>query len=179
MYIELTDALMRDTRFTRVGGCDVARVDGIVHGADAAVAEAEEEAAAATNAAADAAAEAARAQAPFMLGPMESERDHPAVFLGELRLGDFKQSLEKSGVATEFDAGTLKCGPLVRVAKQNPQHVVFEGALSEEYYKLRQQCRGICSSRRSTIWTAGGTAVGAKAMRSALCTALGCARACR
>lgn len=143
MYrIELTDALMRDTRFTRVGGCDVARVDGIVHGADAAVAEAEEEAAAATNAAADAAAEAARAQAPFMLGPMESERDHPAVFLGELRLGDFKQSLEKSGVATEFDAGTLKCGPLVRVAKQNPQHVVFEGALSEEYYKLRQQCYG-------------------------------------
>ena len=129
MYrLRLADALMRETRFTRIGGADVARVDGRVR-----VGASEQDGAEQQDAT-----DAAAAPTMLTLEPME-HADHPAVFLGELRLGDLKQRLERAGRHAQFDAGSLRAGPLVRITKTAPQQVVFEGALSDDYYALREE----------------------------------------
>ncbi|KAI5055518.1 hypothetical protein GOP47_0029039 [Adiantum capillus-veneris] len=68
---------------------------------------------------------------------------HKAVFVGDLKLADFKQLLASKGVQAEFTAGALRCDGNYSVRKvggdaaQKSQQIVFEGPLSEDYYKMR------------------------------------------
>ncbi|MCO5581435.1 hypothetical protein L7F22_035319 [Adiantum nelumboides] len=68
---------------------------------------------------------------------------HKAVFVGDLKLADFKQLLASRGVQAEFTAGALRCDGNFSVRKvggdavQKSQQIVFEGPLSEDYYKMR------------------------------------------
>lgn len=68
---------------------------------------------------------------------------HKAVFVGDLKLADFKQLLASKGVQAEFTGGALRCDGNFSVRKvggdavQKSQQIVFEGALSEDYYKMR------------------------------------------
>ncbi|KAH7429669.1 hypothetical protein KP509_09G061000 [Ceratopteris richardii] len=68
---------------------------------------------------------------------------HKAVFVGDLKLADFKQLLASKGVQAEFTAGALRCDGNFSVRKvggdavQKSQQIVFEGPLSEDYYKMR------------------------------------------
>ncbi|KAJ7523061.1 hypothetical protein O6H91_18G035900 [Diphasiastrum complanatum] len=63
---------------------------------------------------------------------------HKAVFVGDLRLADFKQLLATKGIQAEFTGGVLRCGDSIAVRKSGNQQLVIEGPLSEEYYKIRE-----------------------------------------
>ncbi|PIA49419.1 hypothetical protein AQUCO_01300318v1 [Aquilegia coerulea] len=72
---------------------------------------------------------------------------HKSVFVGDLKLADFKQFLASKGIQAEFSGGALRCGEYVTVRKvgvasqkgavAGAQQVLIEGPLSEEYYKIR------------------------------------------
>eukprot|EP00249_Psilotum_nudum_P015759 c25506_g1_i1 orf=216-2441(+) len=71
---------------------------------------------------------------------------HKAVFVGDLKLADFKQLLANKGVQAEFTSGALRCGESIAVRKvggdglqkSGNQQVIMEGPLSEEYYRIRE-----------------------------------------
>ncbi|KAI3940112.1 hypothetical protein MKW92_052022 [Papaver armeniacum] len=65
---------------------------------------------------------------------------HKSVFVGDLKLADFKQFLASKGVQVEFSGGALRCGEYVTLRKGGTggtQQVIIEGPLSEEYYQIR------------------------------------------
>lgn len=62
---------------------------------------------------------------------------HPAVFVGELRLSDFKQVLTKAGIHAEFSGGALICDEAVAVRKDAQGHIGLEGSVCEAYYMVR------------------------------------------
>lgn len=73
---------------------------------------------------------------------------HKSVFLGDLKMADFKQFLSSKGVQVEFAGGALRCGEYVTLRKVGDasqkgggggtQQIIIEGPLSEEYYKIRE-----------------------------------------
>ncbi|XP_057952872.1 cleavage and polyadenylation specificity factor subunit 2 isoform X2 [Malania oleifera] len=73
---------------------------------------------------------------------------HKTVFVGDIKMADFKQFLASKGVQVEFAGGALRCGEYVTLRKVGDasqkgggagiQQIVIEGPLSEEYYKIRE-----------------------------------------
>lgn len=73
---------------------------------------------------------------------------HNSVFVGDLKLADFKHFLASKGIQVEFSGGALRCGEYVTLRKvgdatqkggvTGTQQVVIEGPLTEEYYKIRE-----------------------------------------
>jgi len=71
--------------------------------------------------------------------PSQEPPPHKAVFVGDLRLADFKQLLATKGVQAEFAGGVLRCADAFTVRKSGgSQQLVIEGPLSEDYYRLRE-----------------------------------------
>ncbi|KAL1565556.1 cleavage and polyadenylation specificity factor subunit 2 [Salvia divinorum] len=71
---------------------------------------------------------------------------HKTVLVGDIKMADFKQFLASQGIQVEFAGGALRCGEHVTLRKVgdssqkgggNIQHIILEGPLSEEYYKIR------------------------------------------
>ncbi|XP_073020033.1 cleavage and polyadenylation specificity factor subunit 2 isoform X1 [Primulina eburnea] len=71
---------------------------------------------------------------------------HKTVLVGDIKMADFKQFLASKGIQVEFASGALRCGDYVTLRKVgdsnqkgggNIQHIILEGPLSEEYYKIR------------------------------------------
>lgn len=67
---------------------------------------------------------------------------HPTVFVGTIMLNRLKDVLTKAGMKAEFAGGALcienaDTGAVVLLKKVGAQHVVIEGALSEEYLAVR------------------------------------------
>ncbi|GFY84206.1 cleavage and polyadenylation specificity factor 100 [Actinidia rufa] len=72
---------------------------------------------------------------------------HKSVFVGDLKMSDFKQFLARKGVPVEFSGGALRCGEYTMLRKVGDasqmgsaagiQKIIIEGPLSEEYYKTR------------------------------------------
>uniref|UniRef100_A0A5B7BRU1 Cleavage and polyadenylation specificity factor subunit 2 n=1 Tax=Davidia involucrata TaxID=16924 RepID=A0A5B7BRU1_DAVIN len=73
---------------------------------------------------------------------------HKSVFVGDIKMADFKQFLASKGVQVEFAGGALRCGEYVTLRKVGDasqkgggagiQQIILEGPLSEEYYKIRE-----------------------------------------
>ncbi|KAA8533716.1 hypothetical protein F0562_031233 [Nyssa sinensis] len=73
---------------------------------------------------------------------------HKSVFVGDIKMADFKQFLASKGIQVEFAGGALRCGEYVTLRKVGDasqkgggagiQQIVIEGPLSEEYYKIRE-----------------------------------------
>lgn len=63
---------------------------------------------------------------------------HPAVFINEPKLSDFKQTLVNLGFQAEFSAGVLICNNTVAVKKNEAGRLQLEGALCDDYYRVRQ-----------------------------------------
>ncbi|RLM59025.1 hypothetical protein C2845_PM18G04780 [Panicum miliaceum] len=72
---------------------------------------------------------------------------HRPVLVSDLKLADFKQFLENKGLQVEFAVGALRCGGNITLHKivgssqkgsTGSQHIVIEGALCEDYYKIRK-----------------------------------------
>ncbi|PAN42314.1 hypothetical protein PAHAL_8G103600 [Panicum hallii] len=72
---------------------------------------------------------------------------HRPILVGDLKLADFKQFLENEGFQVEFAVGALQCGGNITLRKivgssqkgsTGSQHIVIQGALCEDYYKIRK-----------------------------------------
>lgn len=72
---------------------------------------------------------------------------HKSVLVGDVKLADIKQFLSSKGVQVEFAGGALRCGEYVTLRKvgdatqkggaSGVQQIVIEGPLCEDYYKIR------------------------------------------
>lgn len=72
---------------------------------------------------------------------------HKSVLVGDLKMADLKPFLSSKGIQVEFAGGALRCGEYVTIRKVGPagqkgggsgtQHIVIEGPLCEDYYKIR------------------------------------------
>jgi cleavage and polyadenylation specificity factor subunit 2 len=63
---------------------------------------------------------------------------HPAIFLGNLQPLELQQQLLAGGVQCELVSGVCVCsGGLVNVRKLSPTQIRIEGALSEDYFRIR------------------------------------------
>jgi len=70
--------------------------------------------------------------------------DHGGIFIGDVKLSEVKQALAKAGIASEFHRGELFCSGAVRVkrAEGEEAHLMMEGPLSEDYFKVRDVVYG-------------------------------------
>lgn len=112
--LRLTEEFMRMVRFSRVAGnYQVAWVDG----------------------------ELKREEGSQVLdlvpGKSAMQAGQKAVFVGETRLAELKEAIQSTlNLPVHFIPGGLVCGDRVVVRKEG-QQISFEGALSEEYYRVR------------------------------------------
>ena len=57
---------------------------------------------------------------------------------GDVRLSDLKKALGKAGISADFYAGMLVCQGRVTIKSVGTGgELVLEGALSEDYYRIR------------------------------------------
>lgn len=74
---------------------------------------------------------------PLLQAPLEAQ-GHPAVFLGQVRPTDLLQLLHSEGIQCEAVGGVLVCsGGAVLVSKRNDVQIEIQGALCDEYYRIR------------------------------------------
>ncbi|KAH9622212.1 hypothetical protein KSS87_010823 [Heliosperma pusillum] len=80
--------------------------------------------------------------------PLSSQTPpHKSVFVGDIKMADFKQFLANKGIQAEFSGGALRCGEFITLRKVSDptqkggvagsQQIVLEGPLTNEYYKIR------------------------------------------
>ncbi len=73
--------------------------------------------------------------------PPEQIREHPAIFLGDVKLNDFKTVLQQQGFRTEFRRGVLVVNGTVALRKEEKEgrsDIKIDGMLCEDYYKVRE-----------------------------------------
>ncbi|KAI7851223.1 beta-lactamase-like protein [Circinella umbellata] len=67
----------------------------------------------------------------------------PSVFVGDIRLSEFKKVLQQEGISAEFKGeGVLVCNDCVAVRKTGTGQLLVEGILSPDYYKIRSLLYG-------------------------------------
>ncbi|GMH42787.1 hypothetical protein BSKO_10706 [Bryopsis sp. KO-2023] len=59
------------------------------------------------------------------------------VFIGDVRLSGVKTALEEAGIVAQFHGRSLVCNEDVQIRVQSAGHIVMEGPVSEEYYRIR------------------------------------------
>jgi len=70
--------------------------------------------------------------------PPSSVPSHLSVFINEPKLSDFKLVLINAGVPCEFVGGVLICNNQVAVRRDTAGKMKLEGALCEEFFKIRK-----------------------------------------
>ncbi|ERM95057.1 cleavage and polyadenylation specificity factor subunit 2 [Amborella trichopoda] len=114
--VRLSERLMSNVLFKKLGDYEIAWIDGEVNETDGML-----------------------TLVPLSTGPPL----HKSVLVGDLKLADFKQFLASKGVPAEFSKGFLRCGENITLRKVGDskgatQQVGIEGPLTEEYYKIRE-----------------------------------------
>jgi cleavage and polyadenylation specificity factor subunit 2 len=78
----------------------------------------------------------------LQLEPLGEVVPHGAVFVGDLRLAEFREELARLGLRTELMGGVLVCNDVVSVTKEvvgNHAKVTLRGSICDEYYAVRDQ----------------------------------------
>jgi cleavage and polyadenylation specificity factor subunit 2 len=71
--------------------------------------------------------------------PADEIPAHNFVFLNELKLADFRQILMKNNIQSEISGGMLLCcNGTIALKRMDTGKVTLEGALSEDYYTVRE-----------------------------------------
>lgn len=119
--VQLSEGLMSNVRFKKLGEYEIAWVDAEVGKTENGTLS--------------------------LLPPSSPPLPHKSVLVGDIKMADFKQFLASKGVQAEFSAGALRCGEFITLRKvgdpsqkgggTGSQQIVIEGPLSEEYYKIR------------------------------------------
>ncbi|KAK0070960.1 hypothetical protein PV326_001860, partial [Microctonus aethiopoides] len=63
---------------------------------------------------------------------------HDSIFINDFKLSEFKQVLSKNNIPLEIIDGALWCCNDTIVIRRETGEVLYEGRLSEEYYKIRE-----------------------------------------
>jgi len=120
--LRLDDAILSDLSWRRIADADVAYINGIVR-----VEKTEE-------------------REDVVLEPAEASVGHPTVYVGDVRLTEFRERLRRSSQAlkTEFSSGLLyienrESGSLVTIRKKAPGDFSLTAALSDDYFDVRDQ----------------------------------------
>jgi len=73
------------------------------------------------------------------VAPLSEVKPHNAIFVGDLKLSDFKQTLHGAGVTAEFTGDrSLLCNGSVNVKKMGPRKVCMEGVIGEDFFRVRE-----------------------------------------
>jgi len=76
----------------------------------------------------------------LQLLPEELRKGHPAIFVGDVKLSNFKQLLQDQNFQTEFKEGVLVVNDTIALRRENIEGqniILVEGSLSEAYFKVR------------------------------------------
>jgi cleavage and polyadenylation specificity factor subunit 2 len=75
--------------------------------------------------------------------PEDQVSGHSAIFLGNVKLFDVRRTLIRNGIDAEFVGGTLVCHDgLVNIRKASDTAIAIRGALSEQYFRIRELLYG-------------------------------------
>jgi cleavage and polyadenylation specificity factor subunit 2 len=69
--------------------------------------------------------------------PLELQRTHKPVIVGDLKLSEFRRKLLDRGYEAEFDAGVLIVNRNFLIRRSQQGRLVLEGTFGREYFKLR------------------------------------------
>eukprot|EP00899_Mesostigma_viride_P011881 jgi/Mesvir1/20694/Mv14896-RA.1 len=124
--VALEDELLRKASFKKVGDYEVCWLEGVVKRLEA-----------------DPSRPKAQVEAPqYVLSPPPdatgaTRHGHKALYVGDVKLADVKESLGAAGIKAEISSGYLLCEGLVTVRKGGAHNVILEGAISDVYFKVR------------------------------------------
>ncbi|ORY97347.1 beta-lactamase-like protein [Syncephalastrum racemosum] len=112
--VRLTDAMVSSLRFSKLEDYELARVTGKIHFPT-------------------------DSTTPSLDAITQSSAKYePSVFVGDVRLTEFKRVLQLEGISAEFKGeGILVCNDKVAVRKTGTGQLLVEGILSDDYYKVR------------------------------------------
>jgi len=65
------------------------------------------------------------------------QRNHAAVFIGEVRLNQFRKVLNNEGLFVEMKETVLICNNELTIRKTETGRLTLEGPLSATYYRVR------------------------------------------
>jgi len=73
----------------------------------------------------------------------EYTHGHEAIFIGDVKLSNFRHKLHDLGFRTEFKGGALVVNGTVALRRDSEQtggkgSIHVEGSISEDYYKIRE-----------------------------------------
>jgi len=68
----------------------------------------------------------------------EDMEGHDALFIGDVKLSNFRHILQEKGFKTEFRKGALVVNGCVALRKDSEQSLHVEGPVSDDYYKVRE-----------------------------------------
>ncbi|KAI9487623.1 MAG: beta-lactamase-like protein [Benjaminiella poitrasii] len=113
--VKLTDSMVSSLQFSKLDDYELARVVGRIHFPDDS-----------TTPSLDIA---------MHEGPIGWD---PSVFVGDVRLSEFRKVLQAEGIQAEFKGeGILVCNDHVAVRKTGTGQLLVEGGVSADYYKIR------------------------------------------
>jgi len=73
-----------------------------------------------------------------LLQQATTTKGHPAVFLGQIKPSELQQIVQSEGIECELVGGVLVCcGGMVNVRKVSATQISIQGALCDEYYRIR------------------------------------------
>jgi len=74
----------------------------------------------------------------ILLEPNPATDNHEPLFVGEVRLFEFRALLQNEGFQTEFTNGALVCNDEVSITKTHTGKLVVEGPFTENFFKIKQ-----------------------------------------
>ncbi|ORE20852.1 hypothetical protein BCV71DRAFT_278864 [Rhizopus microsporus] len=113
--VKLTDSMVSSLQFSKLDEYELARVVGRIHFPE-------------------------DSTTPSLDVSMADEpaQYEPPVFVGDVRLSEFRKVLQAEGIQAEFKGeGILVCNERVAVRKTGTGQLLVEGVLSADYYKVR------------------------------------------
>ncbi|XP_008555333.3 probable cleavage and polyadenylation specificity factor subunit 2 [Microplitis demolitor] len=133
--VKMTDALLRGLKYSKChGDNEVAWVDTRIDMRERVCPDA-------SKAIANLRDDEAEEEKIFTFEPLNINEvpGHDFLFINEIKLSDFKQVLTKANIPSEISGGVLWCcNNTLAVRRGEAGKVVLEGALSEEYYIVRE-----------------------------------------
>ncbi|KAI8334392.1 beta-lactamase-like protein [Chlamydoabsidia padenii] len=125
--VRLTDGLVNSLRFSKLDDYELARVSGRIHFQEDS-----------TTPSLDMVEEAPPSEMEHLQLLQKKNKMEPSIFVGDIRLTEFKRVLQAEGISAEFkNEGMLVCNDLVVVRKTGSGQLLVEGVLSEDYYRVR------------------------------------------
>ncbi|KAG1068246.1 hypothetical protein G6F60_006073 [Rhizopus arrhizus] len=113
--VKLTDSMVSSLRFSKLDDYELARVVGRIHFP-----------------------EDLTTPSLDVSMPDESTQYEPPVYVGDVRLSEFRKILQAEGIQAEFKGeGILVCNEQVAVRKTGTGQLLVEGMLSSDYYRIR------------------------------------------